>query len=393
MNVPAYDLAPLAPIAVLGLVLASGPLLWLWLRQRGAPPAARLRALTVLALFFCLDLVLVGAYTRLSDSGLGCPDWPGCYGHASPLGAQAHIEAAQAALPSGPVTERKAWVEMLHRYLATGVGALITALALASWAAWRGRRRRGEAADLAAPLWASATFVWVCVQGAFGALTVTWKLYPAIVTAHLLGAMVLLALLAAQSQRQAPPVALALPGALRTGIYLNCAAVALQIALGGWVSTNYAVLACQDFPTCQGAWWPAMDFGHGFSVARELGAGRDGGWLPFAALTAIHVTHRAFALVVLAALALLAWRLQRRDEPAARRSALALAGLALWQLASGLSNVVLGWPLAAALAHTAGAAGLVVVLTLLVARLRSPAPARAAAGLPRAPDAARLHHV
>ena len=393
MNVPAYDLAPLAPIAVLGLVLASGPLLWLWLRQRGAPPAARLRALTVLALFFCLDLVLVGAYTRLSDSGLGCPDWPGCYGHASPLGAQAHIEAAQAALPSGPVTERKAWVEMLHRYLATGVGALITALALASWAAWRARRRRGEAADLAAPLWASATFVWVCVQGAFGALTVTWKLYPAIVTAHLLGAMVLLALLAAQSQRQAPPVALALPGALRAGIYLTCAAVALQIALGGWVSTNYAVLACQDFPTCQGAWWPAMDFGHGFSVARELGAGRDGGWLPFAALTAIHVTHRAFALVVLAALALLAWRLHRREEPAARRSALALAGLALWQLASGLSNVVLGWPLAAALAHTAGAAGLVVVLTLLVARLRSPAPARAAAGLPRAPDAARLHHV
>ena len=227
MNVPAYDLAPLAPIAVLGLVLASGPLLWLWLRQRGAPPAARVRALTVLALFFCLDLVLVGAYTRLSDSGLGCPDWPGCYGHASPLGAQAHIEAAQAALPSGPVTERKAWVEMLHRYLATGVGALITALALASWAAWRGRRRRGEAADLAAPLWASATFVWVCVQGAFGALTVTWKLYPAIVTAHLLGAMVLLALLAAQSQRPAPPASLALPAALRAGIYLTCAAVNL----------------------------------------------------------------------------------------------------------------------------------------------------------------------
>jgi cytochrome c oxidase assembly protein subunit 15 len=372
---PAYDLAPLAHIALLGAVLASGPLLWLGLRHRHASPAARLRALTVLALFFCFDLVLVGAYTRLSDSGLGCPDWPGCYGNASPIGAQADIHAAQIAQPSGPVTRQKAWVEMLHRYLATGVGALIAALAAASWVGWKRRQVR-----LAVPLWACATLACVCVQGAFGALTVTWKLYPAIVTAHLLGGMVLLALLAAQS-RLAAPAPLRLPRGLQAGVHAVAALVMVQIALGGWVSTNYAVLACRDFPTCQGAWWPPMDFGHGFTVLRELGAGSDGGWLPFAALTAIHVAHRLVACLVLAAMLLLAWRLHRASETqAATRFGLTLAGLAAWQFASGLSNVILGWPLVAALAHTAGAALLVVVLATLVVRMRQ---ARAAVA-PRA---------
>jgi len=370
---PAYDLAPLGHIALLGAVLASGPLLWLWLRHRHAPPAARLRALTVLALFFCFDLVLVGAYTRLSDSGLGCPDWPGCYGNASPIGAQADIHAAQIAQPSGPVTPEKAWVEMLHRYLASGVGALIVGLAAASWVGWKRREVR-----LAVPLWASATVAWVCVQGAFGALTVTWKLYPAVVTAHLLGGMMLLALLAAQS-RLAAPAPLRLPRGLQAGVHAVAALVVVQIALGGWVSTNYAVLACRDFPTCQGAWWPAMDFGHGFTVLRELGAGSDGGWLPFAALTAIHVTHRLVAFVVLAAMLLLAWRLHRRSEAGdGARFGLALAGLAAWQFASGLSNVILGWPLVAALAHTAGAAMLVGVLTTLVTRMRQARVAAAA---------------
>ena len=382
MNTPAYDLGPLVHIAVLGAVLASGPLLWLWLRHRGASGATRVRALTVLAMFLCFDLVLVGAYTRLSDSGLGCPDWPGCYGSASPIGAHADIHAAQTAQPSGPVTQRKAWVEMLHRYLATGVGALITVLAGAAWALWSRARRRGEALPLAVPVWATVTFAWVCLQGAFGAWTVTWKLYPAIVTAHLLGAMVLLAL----------------PAATAAGVYLLCLLAALQIALGGWVSTNYAVLACSDFPTCQGAWWPEMDFGHGFTLLRGLGEGRGGGWLPFAALTAIHVTHRAFAVVVLAALlgvALALWR-RRGADAAAGRYAAALVGLALWQFASGLSNVVLGWPLVAALAHTGGAAVLVVVLTSLVVRIRQAAAVQAhrmpAAGT-RTPDEARLHHV
>jgi len=361
----AYDLTPAATIALLGALLAALPLAWLWFRHRDAGTRGRLHALTVLTLFLTFDLVLFGAFTRLTDSGLGCPDWPGCYGSASPLGAHGDIQSAQTALPSGPVTHGKAWVEMTHRYLATGVGALIALLAAWSW--WAKRR----AVQAISPWWASATLVWVCLQGAFGALTVTMKLYPAIVTAHLLGGLVLLALLVVQSESYRP-VPLALPASLRRGVSIVALLAIVQIALGGWVSTNYAVLACRDFPTCQGAWWPAMDFEHGFTLLRELGAGKDGGYLPFAALTAIHVAHRIGAAVLLSALVWLAWLLRARREPAAGRWAIALVGVALWQLASGLSNVVLGWPLLSALAHTGGAAMLVVLLTTLVVRMLAP---------------------
>ena len=153
----------------------------------------------------------------------------------------------------------------------------------------------------------------------------------------------------------------------------------VQIALGGWVSTNYAVLACTDFPTCHGSWWPEMDFEHGFTVWRALGEGKDGGWLPFAALTAIHYVHRLAAYVVLAALAALAWRLWRAgdEQPPLRRWAVAIGAAAAWQLASGLSNVVLGWPLIAAVAHTGGAAMIVVLLTMLLTRAH-----QARAGVP-----------
>jgi cytochrome c oxidase assembly protein subunit 15 len=358
---PLYDLAPLVRMAALGVVLALGPLAWLWLRHRGATPAVRLRALTLLTLFLTFDLVVFGAFTRLSDSGLGCPDWPGCYGNASPLGASAEIHAEQALRPTGPVTHGKAWVEMVHRYLATAVGVLITVMALASWL----EARRGRAP--VSPWWATATLAWVCAQGAFGALTVTLKLYPAIVTMHLLGGIGLLALLAVQAE-----LSLSRPLALDHGtrrLLLGVAALALlQVALGGWVSTNYAVLACSDFPTCQGSWWPEMDFRHGFTLLRDLGETRGGDFLPFAALTAIHYTHRLMAYAVIATLLWLAWRLNRSGQAAPRRAALALLAVALWQLASGLGNVVLGWPLAAALAHTAGAAVVIALLAVLVAR-------------------------
>jgi cytochrome c oxidase assembly protein subunit 15 len=193
------------------------------------------------------------------------------------------------------------------------------------------------------------------------------KLYPAIVTAHLIGGIGLLVLLAAQAQAyaQAP---LALPPRLFTGVVAVALLSVVQIVLGGWVSTNYAVLACSDFPTCQGAWWPDMDFEHGFAVVRELGVGKLGGYLPFEALTAIHYTHRLAAYVVLAALLLLAWRLRATGMAVLRPWSLAIAGVALWQLLSGLSNVVLGWPVLAAVAHTGGAALLAVLLTFLIAR-------------------------
>ncbi|MDH5539971.1 MAG: COX15/CtaA family protein [Rhizobacter sp.] len=358
-----YDLAPLARMAMLAVVLAMGPLAWIWLRHRSGKPAERLRALTLLTLFLTFDLVLFGAFTRLTDSGLGCPDWPGCYGNASPLGASSEIHAAQTAMPTGPVTFSKAWIEMIHRYLAAAVGVLITVLALASWV----RARQGRLS--VSPWWATVTLAWVCLQGAFGALTVTMKLYPAIVTLHLLGGVGLLALLAALLQAYVP-APLPMPPAIRQAGWVLAALLLVQIALGGWVSTNYAVLACTDFPRCQGAWWPAMDFENGFAVMRELGVAKDGAFLNFAALTAIHVVHRIGALVVLSAMLWLAWRLRAVGDPALRPWAVGLAGIAAWQLVSGLSNVVLDWPLLAAVAHTGGAAAAVILLALFVVRAR-----------------------
>lgn len=357
-----FDLAPVLQIMAVGLLVAMGPLAWFWLRSRNASPTGRLHMLTWITLFLTFDLVLFGAFTRLTDSGLGCPDWPGCYGSASPMGARSDIQAAQQAMPTGPVTLGKAWVEMIHRYLATGVGVLILVLAVVSWL----ERRRTHIS----PWWATASLVWVCMQGAFGALTVTMKLFPAIVTLHLLGGLGLLALLRAQaihSSTVAPPIPadVGLRGSTLWSLPLAVKVVTLlvwtQVALGGWVSTNYAVLACTDFPTCQGSWWPHMDFHHGFTVWRELGQARTGDALPFEALTAIHFTHRLMAALVLAALVWLGWMLRR--IPSLRASSHWLFALAGWQLVTGLSNVVFDWPLLAAVSHTGGAAALVMVLT------------------------------
>jgi cytochrome c oxidase assembly protein subunit 15 len=362
---PLYDLAPIARIMLLGVLIAVGPLAWVWMRNRDATPAHRLRVLTLVTLFLTFDLVLFGAFTRLSDSGLGCPDWPGCYGSVSPIGAKVEIAAAQEAMPTGPVTFPKAWIEMIHRYLATGVGVLIVVLAAVSWV----ERRRLTVSFW----WPTITLVWVCLQGAFGALTVTMKLFPAIVTLHLLGGMALLALLRAQSvayELSEPGSAgrIELPALTRRVLVAVAGLVWVQIALGGWVSTNYAVLACSDFPTCQGSWWPAMDFAQGFTLWRELGMTQAGYGLPFAALTAIHYVHRLSAFVVFAGMGWLAWLLWQ--TPATRRIAQGLLLLAAWQFLSGLTTVVLGWPLLAALGHIAGAAALVILTTGALASTR-----------------------
>jgi cytochrome c oxidase assembly protein subunit 15 len=360
-----YDLDPLGQLLLLAAGLALIPLAWYWAKHRHKPPAARLRALTLITLFLTFDLVLFGAFTRLSDSGLGCPDWPGCYGSASPLGARDEIHAEQTALPTGPVTFKKAWIEMIHRYAATVVGALITLLMVLSW---RHARKKDWPVS---PWWATLTFVWVCLQGAFGALTVTMKLYPAIVTLHLLGGLGLLVLLTWQAEGYVrgevfdPARASTLAPVLRPIIAAVFVLCLLQITLGGWVSTNYAVLACTDFPTCQGQWWPPMDWAHGFQVLRPLGLTRTGGGLPFEALTAIHMVHRLGAVVFSAAVLVLVWRLWRLGAHQHRRWIWVLIGLLFWQVLSGVSNVVLGWPLLAALAHTGGAAAWVVVLTTM----------------------------
>ncbi|SEM17884.1 cytochrome c oxidase assembly protein subunit 15 [Variovorax sp. YR750] len=364
-----YDLTPIAWLMAVGVLIALGPLVWVWRRNAGSGPARRLHALTVLTLFLTFDLTLFGAFTRLTDSGLGCPDWPGCYGNASPHGARHEIAMAQSAQPTGPVTHSKAWVEMVHRYLATGVGVLILTLAGATWIVRRRQRRappaEGEHHATLSAWWPAFTLFWVCLQGAFGMLTVTWKLFPAIVTLHLLGAVVLLALLCIQAVHYRQAAAQRLPTpvspALRNGLIATTALLVLQIALGGWVSTNYAVLACTQFPTCQDSWWPPMNFAQGFEIWRHLGVTGEGQPLDFSALTAIHYAHRLMAYAVFVALGVLAWRMRRIE--ALRPQARWLAGLALLQLATGLGNVLLGWPLAAAVLHTGGAAALAVVLT------------------------------
>ena len=361
------DLAPALRLVLLALALATLPLSWWWLRQRGADMRTRLLSLTALTLFLTFDLIIFGAFTRLSDSGLGCPDWPGCYGEVSPLGAREEIHAAQSAAPGGPVSWSKAWIEMIHRYLAMTVGVLTLAMAAAAWLA----RRQLPLS----PWWPTLTMVWVGVQGAFGKYTVTLKLYPAVVTLHLLGGLLLLALLAVQQAalRQQP---LALPAGVRRLAWAAAALLVLQVALGGWVSSNYAVLACAGFPQCNGEWWPAMDFGNGFTLLRGLGEAGEAGEAgagstrTVASQVAVHMAHRLTAGAVVLVLGLLAWRLWRAGA-ACRGFAQALFALLVAQVASGLSNVVLGWPLVAALGHSAGAAGLVLVLTLLLARSRS----------------------
>ncbi len=370
-SVDLYNWGPTAQLMAMGLLVAGGPLVWVWLKSRGASAGRRLQLLTVLTLFLTFDLVLFGAFTRLTDSGLGCPDWPGCYGHASPLGAAGQIDQAVAVLPSGPVTHGKAWVEMIHRYLATGVGVLILTMTALAWS------KRSQLA--VSPWWPTVTLFWVCLQGAFGALTVTMKLFPAVVTLHLLGGLVLLALLRKQSLHfaaggvsGAPRPSVQRPAGLYALWCVVTALVWLQIALGGWVSTNYAVLACTEFPACQGSWWPDMNFSEGFTLWRALGMDASGQPLPFSALTAIHYVHRLSAYGVLGGIALLAWRLSR--VPALRGSAKWLVLLALWQFATGLSNVVLDWPLLAAVSHTGGAAGFVVVLAGVWAGAVAPSP-------------------
>jgi cytochrome c oxidase assembly protein subunit 15 len=355
---PASDWTSLTGLVLIALALVSVALLAAWWRgglsrkTRGE----RVAALAALTLFLCFDLVVFGAFTRLSDSGLGCPDWPGCYATSSPVAAAQSIAHAQALAPAGPVTERKAWIEMIHRYFA---GALMTLIALMLVAAALARDRRAQAM-------AGFTLAWVIGQALFGALTVTWKLYPAIVTGHLLGGMGLLALLALQVPGRHADATGLFAARDRRALWLGTLALAVQIALGGWVSTNYAVLACTGFPQCNGQWWPAMNWAEGFTFLRELGRRADGAPIAMTALVAIQWTHRLFAIVLVAAMAWLVARLWHRG-PAARRRATLIGGLVVLQLATGLSNVVLGWPMFAALAHTAGAAALVVCLGLEVA--------------------------
>ena len=354
----------LAQLAVTGLLIALLPLAMVWMSS----DANKYRKLVWVAVFLTFDLIMFGAFTRLTDSGLGCPDWPGCYGLANPFQAHAEIRAAEALMPSGPVTLVKAWIEMTHRYLAMAIGVLIVALMAQAWRQWR-KNRQPEFA----PWLPTALFLFVCLQGAFGAWTVTMKLQPVIVTIHLLLGMGLLAMLVWLGARQDGALAAA-PAPVRTGplpvmrnlrrlALLSALLVLVQIALGGWVSTNYATLACTDFPLCGGQLVPPMDFEHGFTLWRALGKTAAGHYLPFAALTAIHWVHRSFALVVLAGVGYTAYRAW--GHPALHKLARGVAIVLALQACSGLATIFLNWPLAIAVLHNGGAALLVLLLTML----------------------------
>ena len=323
------------------------------------------RRLIVLATLLALGVIALGAYVRLSDAGLGCPDWPGCYGQLLGVPAAAHEQAAALqAFPDQPVEPHKAWKEMAHRYLAASLGVLIALIALVAW-----RYRRALRQSPALPM---ALVAVVIAQALLGMWTVTLRLKPLIVSAHLLGGMSTLALLVWLLLRQRAPHenTAAAAGDRRPLATLALLAVIVQIALGGWVSSNYAALACSDFPTCQGGWLPSMDFAQAFALHRELGQGADGALLSNAALTAIHWAHRVGALAVTATVGALAWTLSRR--PPWRRWAALLAAILLAQLGLGVANVLLALPLPLAVAHNAGAAALLSVTLALNFRLRQP---------------------
>ena len=318
------------------------------------------RRLAFAATVLTLVVVVVGAYVRLMDAGLGCPDWPGCYGAVTPAHAQEEIGKAVQAQGGehGPVSMRKAWKEMVHRYLAGTLGLAIFALTVIAW--------RKRAALDQSPALPSALLAVVVFQAALGMWTVTLLLKPVIVTLHLLGGMTTLALVTWVSLRQmrvAPRSEREAARRLAPWAALGIAVLAVQIALGGWVSSNYAALACVDLPTCHGQWLPEMDFRHGFQLVRDLGKRADGGHLAYEALTAIHWTHRVGAVITFVYLGGLTLALVRLGGFGAY--AVALGSLLLCQVALGIANVAAGLPLGVAVAHNAVAALLLVALVVI----------------------------
>ena len=321
------------------------------------------RRLLLAATVLAFGVISLGAYVRLSDAGLGCPDWPGCYGHWLGVPDQAHEQlAASQAYPERPVETAKAWKEMVHRYFAGTLGLLILGIFLYAWRADSRRTR--------SPALPTLLLVTVLLQAALGMWTVTLLLEPMIVTLHLLGGMFTLALLLTLLLGDARPASMQVSGKwLRPLATLAQILVICQIALGGWVSSNYAALACPDFPLCQGQWRPSMDFAQAFTLRRELGHTSDGRLLSSEALTAIHWSHRVGALAVFVGVGTLALALLASAWPGGHFWGWSLLGLLALQLGIGIANVLFALPLALAVAHNLGAAALLSATLAINIRL------------------------
>lgn len=324
--------------------------------------------LTLFATSFAVFVVVLGAYTRLKDAGLGCPDWPGCYGFVLVPGTAAEISQAEAFFPDAPFEAEKAWLEVIHRYFAATLGFLIILINISAW-----RNRRLAAQPFKLPLF---LLFMVIAQGMFGMWTVTLRLWPQVVTTHLLGGFTTLCLLWLLSLRlnqvdwPLPDIHLQHWIKLKTLAMTGLILVIIQIALGGWLSSNYAALACPDLPTCQGQWLPAMDFASGFNMLQEIGPNYLGGQMDGEARVAIHMAHRMGALVVVLYLGFLIFKLYKNAGGGHLKtlSHVILALLAM-QISLGLSNIIWRLPLWIAVAHNAGGAFLLLALVTLNYRL------------------------
>ncbi len=346
-------------VGLITIAIIVAALVWV------ARDQTRYRRLIAITAATTLVLIMLGAYVRLSDAGLGCPDWPGCYGNLTPGHSAAEIRGAEALQPGGSVSMAKAWKEMVHRYLAMVVGALIAAIMLS---AWRNCRAWGESIALPTVIACAVIF-----QAALGAWTVTLLLKPAIVSSHLLGGITIFALLSWLLVRQPDNgkwagSILAYPS-LKIFALFALAVVIAQVMLGGWVSTNYAALACSDLPTCHGQLLPEMDFANAFHIIRPLGVGPDGELLRLEALTAIHWTHRVGAIFVTLVVGSFAFSLMKGAS--GKSAAKMLLGLLTAQLLFGLSNVWFSLPLPVAVGHNGMAAMLVAWMVVINLRLRA----------------------
>jgi cytochrome c oxidase assembly protein subunit 15 len=316
-----------------------------------------LHRLAFLAAVVAFTVIVLGAYVRLSHAGLGCPDWPGCYGQLTWPVDHTEISRANEAFPERPVEVEKAWKEMAHRYLAGFLVMLVVAINVLAWK----DHARGASNER---VLAAALLGLILFQAALGMWTVTLKLKPLIVMAHLMGGMTTFALLLwlTWNTRRGERNRAFIP--YRLSIATGLLVLVCQLALGGWTSANYSALACPDFPTCQGEWWPETDFGEAFVLWRTVGVDYEGGILDLPARVAIHLAHRIGAIFTLVVLGLLALRLAVNRQT--RSGGVLMGALLLTQVTLGVLNVVLYLPLPNAVAHNGmGALLLATMLWLL----------------------------